>query len=251
VAEILRESPVPVVVLPGNKDWSDCPNPDVAFESWMEHLNRFEEQFEGYGIPTDTEEAEDTDQPPLPVVERHLARDENFAILLEDILIIGIHLVDHSDGPYPREWSLRHQDDVQWVEEQLSRHRKETNSDKNDQRDDDHHNDDTTERNSRVPMSEPAYRAVVLLGHAPATDSAKMGNFFGPIKHDLAMQDIPVLYLHAHVGISDGDGESLVEYMPYPNEVPKMKAAEIPVGGGEMGILKVMVGTTDEPFEFE
>jgi len=258
VAEILKESPVPVLVLPGNKDWSDCPNPKVAFESWMDHLNRFEEQFEEDRVvlpptsPTDTEDEEDTDQQPsLPVVERHLARDENFAILLEDILIIGIHLIDHPDGPLPREWSLRHQDDVQWVEEQLSRHRKETRIDDTDQQDDDNNNDDNTERNSRVPMSEPAYRAVVILGHAPATDSAKVATFFGPIKHDLAMQDVPVLYLHAHVGSSDGDGETMVEYMPFPNEVPRMRAAEIPVGGGDMGILKVVVGPTTQPFQFE
>jgi len=255
VAEILEQSPVPVLVLPGNKDWSECPNPEGAFESWMEHLNRFEERFDDGVVRTtrpgteDAEEGEDAGQPALPVVERHLARDENFAILLEDILIIGIHLIDGTVGSSERDWALRHQEDVQWVEEQLSRHRKETHTNEDDD-DDNLDDDDYAERNSSVPMSEPAYRAVVILGHAPASDMVKFGNFFGPIKGDLAKEDIPVLYLHANVG----GGAGVVEYTPFPEPfpegVPRMKAAEIPVGGGEMGILKVSVGSTPF-FKFE
>ena len=45
--------------------------------------------------------------PQLPVVERHLARDENVAVMVEDVRVTGIHLVDGKVAPSQREWSLR------------------------------------------------------------------------------------------------------------------------------------------------
>lgn len=100
---ILKASPVPVVVLPGNNDWNDCPKPDIAFNYWMEHMNRFEEKF----VHT-----------PL-LLGRQLARDENFAFLRKGVLFIGLNLVDGTVQSED-EWSRRHLDNVHWVEKNLN-----------------------------------------------------------------------------------------------------------------------------------
>jgi len=238
-ADVMGESPVPVLILPGNGDWKDCPVPMDAFANWMKELNRFEERYDGFGPDVHEGEGERV----LPVVERHLARDENFAILLEDVLIIGVHLVDGDVAPSQREWSLRHQDNVQWVEEQLSRHRFQLGS--NSDVEHPYRDDDGMEYPSPLSVSEPVYRAVVMLGYAPPTP--QIADFFGPVEHDLARENIPVLYLHADDG---GGNPDLVQYVPFPEDVPRMVAAKMPAGGVE-GILKVRVGHGPQTFEFE
>jgi len=215
-ASVLKESPIPVVLLPGNEDWNDCPNPRDAFENWMMHLNRFEENFDKSDI-TSAGENENTPLPSSAMVERHLARDENFAILLDDVLIIGVHLVN-GKVPSQRQWDLREQDNVQWVEEQLSR-----------------------QRSFSENSNKSSYRAVVLLGHAPATST--VGDFFWPVQEDLVLADVPVLYLHANY-----DGKSgVVKYVPFEKHLPKMVAAQMPVGSVN-GITRVQVGFGSNPF---
>jgi len=106
-AELLRQSPIPVIVLPGNNDWNDCPDPMTALSYWMDELNRFEENFN---------RSENTN---FPVVSRQFARSENFAFLHKGVLFIGFHLVDgrvQNEG----EWLLRIAEDVAWMDEQLN-----------------------------------------------------------------------------------------------------------------------------------
>jgi len=206
-ASVLKTSPVPVVLLPGNEDWNDCPNPRDAFDNWMMHLNRFEENFEDGSVSQ-------------YVVERHLARDENFAILLDDVLVIGVHMVN-GNIPSQRDWDLRQQDNVQWVEEQLS------------------HQWSIAEDSNKAP-----FRAVVILGHAPATSS--VGDFFWSVQRDLVKEGVPVVYLHANY---DGK-KGVVQYIPFEKSLPTMKAVQIPVGSVD-GILRVKVDYGPNPFKFE
>lgn len=100
---ILKNSPMPVLVLPGNEDWNDCPKPDIAFHYWMEHLNRFEENFADNQL----------------MLGRQLARDENFAFLHNGVLFIGLNLVDGTVQS-ESEWSRRDMHNVHWVEENLN-----------------------------------------------------------------------------------------------------------------------------------
>ncbi len=196
-AHLLKQSPVPVVVLPGNNDWNECPMPDISFEYWMEKLNKFENNF-----PVD-------DYATAPAVNRQIGRDENFAFLQKGVLFIGLNLVDgkvHDE----REWLIRHQTNVQWVEMQLSLY----NVDE--------------------------YRAIVLMGHAGYT--AKVGDFFWPVVDDLRSTNKPVLYLHAN------DGQGMIEYNP-ADDFPKFTAVRLEKGSRVAPTL-VTVMAGPKPFRF-
>lgn len=106
-AHLLKQSPLPVIVLPGDNDWNDCPMPEAAFDYWMEKLNRFESNFDATAFPN------------FPTVNRQVGRDENFAFLHKGVLFIGIHLVDGTVQS-EREWAVRDLENLQWVEEQFS-----------------------------------------------------------------------------------------------------------------------------------
>jgi len=106
-AALLKQSPLPVIVLPGDNDWNDCPMPEAAFDYWMEKLNKFESNFDTASLSN------------FPSVNRQVGRDENFAFLHKGVLFIGIHLVDGTVQS-EREWSLRDSENLQWVEEQLN-----------------------------------------------------------------------------------------------------------------------------------
>ncbi len=196
-AHLLKQSPVPVVVLPGNNDWNECPMPDISFEYWMEKLNKFEDNF-----PVD-------DYATVPAVNRQIGRDENFAFVQKGVLFIGLNLVDgkvHDE----REWLIRHQTNVQWVEMQLSMY----NVDE--------------------------YRAIVLMGHAGYT--AKVGDFFWPVVDDLRSTNKPVLYLHAN------DGKGMIEYNPV-DDFPKFTAVRLEKGSRVTPTL-VTVMAGPKPFRF-
>ncbi len=45
VAEMLKNSPMPMFVLPGEEDWSNCPDPNAAWNSWSESFSYFDSNF--------------------------------------------------------------------------------------------------------------------------------------------------------------------------------------------------------------
>lgn len=106
-AYLLKQSQVPVMVLPGDNDWNDCPMPEAAFDYWMDKLNRFEQNFDADKFAS------------FPTVDRQVGRDENFAFLHKGVLFIAVHLVDGTVQS-EREWSVRDMENLQWVEEQLN-----------------------------------------------------------------------------------------------------------------------------------
>lgn len=108
-ADLLKQSPIPVFVLPGDEDWNNCPDPRTAFGYWMEELNRFEENFD---------KAENTN---FPSVKRQMARSENFSFLHKGVLFIAFHLVDGTVQS-ESEWSLRIAEDVAWMDEEFNDH---------------------------------------------------------------------------------------------------------------------------------
>lgn len=106
-AALLKQSPIPVLILPGDNDWNDCPMPEPAFEYWEEKFGRFENNFSIEQLPN------------FPSVNRQMGRDENFAFLHKGVLFIGVHVVDGTVQS-EREWSIRDTENLQWVEQQLN-----------------------------------------------------------------------------------------------------------------------------------
>jgi hypothetical protein len=61
VADILMESPLPVFVLPGQEDWTNCPDQDRAWLNWSENFLEFDDYFSkvrsfvlGFGLVSKT-----------------------------------------------------------------------------------------------------------------------------------------------------------------------------------------------------
>ncbi len=108
-ADLLRQSPIPVFVIPGDNDWNNCPDPRSAFGYWMDELNRFEDNFD---------KEENTN---FPTVRRQMARTENFSFLHKGVLFMAFHLVD-GKVQSETEWSLRIAEDVAWMDEELNAH---------------------------------------------------------------------------------------------------------------------------------
>jgi hypothetical protein len=77
VAEMLKNSPMPMFVLPGEEDWSNCPDPNAAWNSWSESFSYFDSNF----------------NKPFPV-QRSVDRTENFAFVNQGVLFIGVHVVN-------------------------------------------------------------------------------------------------------------------------------------------------------------
>ena len=108
-ADLLKQCPIPVFVIPGDNDWNNCPDPRSALEYWMDELNRFEDNFD---------KEENTN---FPVVRRQLARTENFSFLHKGVLFMAFHLVD-GKVQSESEWSLRIAEDVAWMDEEFNAH---------------------------------------------------------------------------------------------------------------------------------
>jgi hypothetical protein len=97
VAGQLLDLAVPTFVIPGDNEWNDCADPDMAWVWWETWFDKFEENWGN-----------------APLVQRQLVRPENFAWTDEGVLFIGINLVGgtiHDAG----EWALRFQQDADWV----------------------------------------------------------------------------------------------------------------------------------------
>jgi hypothetical protein len=77
VAEMLKNSPMPMFVLPGEEDWCNCPYPNAAWNSWVESFSYFDSNF---GKSFD--------------VQRRVDREENFAFVNQGVLFIGVHVVN-------------------------------------------------------------------------------------------------------------------------------------------------------------
>mmetsp|Transcript_8629 Transcript_8629/g.21617 ORF Transcript_8629/g.21617 Transcript_8629/m.21617 type:complete len:808 (-) Transcript_8629:165-2588(-) len=76
-AAILRKSPVPVMVVPGEHDWVNCPYQENAFMRWMASFGAFQLAF-----------------PNTMTYSRSENHPEIFMVLHKGVLIFGLHLVN-------------------------------------------------------------------------------------------------------------------------------------------------------------
>ncbi|GIW91272.1 MAG: hypothetical protein KatS3mg109_1704 [Pirellulaceae bacterium] len=102
VARLLRRSPRPVFIVPGDNEWNDCRDPREAWQLWSKYFLRFEEQW----------------HPSFPVVHQS-ERPENFAFQLRHVLFVGLNLVGGTVHD-PSEWRRRHQDNSRWLETKIA-----------------------------------------------------------------------------------------------------------------------------------
>ncbi|UCE01799.1 MAG: tandem-95 repeat protein [Candidatus Latescibacterota bacterium] len=99
VAAMLQGLAVPAFIVPGDNEWTDCLDPDQAWQFWETHLLGLESNFCG-----------------TPSVERQPGRSENLAFIQKGVLFIGINLVGGTND------SNILQDDADWVSQQLQAH---------------------------------------------------------------------------------------------------------------------------------
>jgi hypothetical protein len=99
VAGILRQSRVPVFIVPGDNEWNDLDNPEEGWRFWTKHFLHFDRHFQG-----------------TPAVRRQGVRPENFAFESKGVLLIGINLVGGRVHDR-KEWETRHRQDADWVRE--------------------------------------------------------------------------------------------------------------------------------------
>lgn len=101
VAEILRVSPVPVFIVPGDNEYNDCENPLEAWKNWAQTFMRFDRKW-NHNFP----------------VFRQLEREENFSLVLNNTLFVGVNVVGGRIFDR-KEWKERLDQDATWVERNL------------------------------------------------------------------------------------------------------------------------------------
>ncbi|MBL7648565.1 MAG: metallophosphoesterase [Candidatus Hydrogenedentes bacterium] len=101
VADLYRQSSIPVILVPGDNEWNDQANPDAAWALWEKHFLRFSEQF-----------------PESPKLNRQEGRPENIAWMDGGVLFVGINIVSGRMHDV-EEWGYRHRANADWVEHNL------------------------------------------------------------------------------------------------------------------------------------
>jgi len=101
LANILKTSQVPVFIVPGDNEWTDCSNQTQAWSYWTQYLMNFEDNFCG-----------------SPAAERQSVRPENVAFVVKGVLFIGINLVSGTESG----WATRLQQDADWVTDKFNQY---------------------------------------------------------------------------------------------------------------------------------
>lgn len=216
-AAVLKESPVPVLVIPGDLDWAACGSEEEstsALNYWQIYLGQFDKYWNN---------ANRNNQ--LVDVEYDTAVVGNFAFIHKGVLFVGISMIDGLTSP--GEVTSRLERNVIWTKDKLTKYSSDNN------------NDEDGGKKSK------GYHAVVIFGHAPPSDI--QGEYFWPMLEQFKKVDVPVLYLHAN---KEGSFE---RYKPY-DEADKFSAVQLEKRGLE-GPMRVVVRggkrNVDDKFVFE
>ena len=106
VADTLKLSPAPVLVLPGDNEWNDCPNMATAISQWRSTFVDFESAYWN----------------PVFQVRRMPGYPESFTFLLRGTLFIGLNIVGGAVQS-SSEWSSRLTSEANWTMELMRNHR--------------------------------------------------------------------------------------------------------------------------------
>jgi hypothetical protein len=154
VSGMLAESATPLFIIPGDNEWNDCVDPAQGWVFWQKYFRRFDQRW----------------QHRLPVF-RQLEREENFSLVINDVLFIGINIVGGRVHDAD-EWTARHAQDMSWVRDNLHQFGQDVHS-------------------------------LVLFGHAAPAKQHQ--DFFTPFSEAAQAFAKPVLYIHGdgHKWIED------------------------------------------------
>ena len=97
VADLLRQSPVPVFIIPGDNETTDTIDPTLAFQNWTITFNHFDENWTHH-----------------IGVSHQVGREENFAFVLDETLYVGINLVGGGND------SQVLADDLAWIQSKFA-----------------------------------------------------------------------------------------------------------------------------------
>ncbi len=145
VSGMLKKSRTPTFIIPGDNEWNDCFDPRTSWGYWETSFGRFDENWK-HELP----------------VSRQPEREENFALMHDGVLFLGLNLVGgrvHDRA----EWKERHAQCLAWTKANLTQHGN-------------------------------AAHAIVIFGHAlPRPDHDDYFDGLNPLATEL---NKPFLYLH-------------------------------------------------------
>lgn len=104
VANILRKSRLPVLVVLGDNEWNDQEDPVQALQFWDRNFRDFEAHWK-----------------PGIALAKQSVRKENFAFTSQGVLLVGLNIVGGRVHD-AQEWQVRLQQDADWVKEQFTKH---------------------------------------------------------------------------------------------------------------------------------
>lgn len=103
--EILELSPVPLLAVPGDEDWSECPNPEDALELWRSSLGNL-------GEPSRSQSHKKKVFVP---VMRQSDRPENFALVTKNVLVLGLNVIGKYERHRVTEQEAHDDDNLAWI----------------------------------------------------------------------------------------------------------------------------------------
>ena len=195
VAALLRESPVPTFVLPGQEDVNNCPDPKVAFDFWKNSFRFFHRHFDGHEA--------------LHVMSESV-QYENFAIVHQGVLFLGLHLVGgrvHDS----EDFLFRNQYNYEWVMGMSKQY-------------------------------QDKVRAVVVLANARPGEKINQ-RLFDLLGDFWKSFTLPVAYVHANSGLPGGTQA----YSPFEGLEDRVIAIQVG-NSGENPPLRLNVGFGNRPF---
>ena len=102
VASILKDSPSPTFIVPGDNDWYECADSEAAYDVWQDTLGLLDEHW--------TKKAYDVRHQP--------GRPEHFAFTFNDVHVIGLHVVHASFVTQPMLFNIS-DDTTAWFRNEL------------------------------------------------------------------------------------------------------------------------------------
>ncbi|KAL7570230.1 hypothetical protein ACA910_020655 [Epithemia clementina (nom. ined.)] len=104
VSSILKTSPFPVFIVPGEEDWPNCPDQQSAWQNWGNAFSAFEQYFQNNFD-----------------VLRYDAQKENFAFLHKNVLFVGVHETNGRIDDMT-ELNSRNRRNVEWIKTSFEYH---------------------------------------------------------------------------------------------------------------------------------
>ncbi|KAL3935431.1 MAG: hypothetical protein SGBAC_009048 [Bacillariaceae sp.] len=104
VRDILRQSPIPVFIIPGDNEWTDCRDPKEAQRFWLEAFHNFENNWNHTFS-----------------VERYPSRPENFHFVHKRTLFFGLNLVG-GDIEDRSAFALQLDEQFEWMKQRIDQH---------------------------------------------------------------------------------------------------------------------------------